>query len=295
MCDGDVVCTHHADCPSGFCLTPTASPTGPGVCAQVCGRSSNCGGRTQCWEANERRGIRACQSAAHLIATYADPTRTIGLLAPGDVCVGSRDCLSGMCLLTSGGEKRCTTACSRDTDCLGGSHCRVVDDTLPLRYVEACVEDASYPLDTDAYPGFCSPRSASLMCTYDGSWIFSPCCSSPSCPALPSSNATYPSTCLPMLPIIQVVQTPQSVTLMNGCMPQTSVGVGGVGASCVLGNPPPAPGCRSNVCIDELADGAATTPYCTDVCCADADCPSGYGCFPTQVDAVYSAAVCKKR
>lgn len=297
MCESEQACRAHAECPNGqFCLTPRANPSAGGVCVSPCGKSSDCPANTICYESNERRGIRVCQTSAYMIRTYDDPARLIGPLPAGTRCERSRECQSGMCLGASTGNGTCVAACTTDSDCGSGTRCRPAGDQLYSdRHVLACIANALYPGATTPYPSACTASSASVMCSDDLELVFAGCRSSTSCGNVFLYGQVYPAVCVPQYPVVTVRGLPTSPTLMAGCAARQQAGSGAIAATCTMATMPPLPGCRSNMCINATRDGATTTPYCTETCTTDASCPTGYACQPVDFDNTRSSLLCVRR
>ncbi len=92
-----------------------------------------------------------------------------------------------------------------------------------------------------------------------------PCCSSPDCG--------------PGYACEEVVE--QSYSVLMACVPST--GTGAVGHACTPGG---SGACRAQVspsdavdlCVPDNPYASSTNGYCTDTCCDDGECPSGYYC-----------------
>lgn len=144
--------------------------------------------------------------------------------------------------------------------------------------------DASYPYPCDDGFSFPFVSCATQACSNVANTCFTPCCISAECGA--------GSRCLPMLPYFPMWDV-QTVTLMKGCAPKVQgSGTLPFGAACTFDG---FAQCDSNRCIEFDASGAAVPGYCTDTCCRNADCPSGFSCVADfDADSGYSFSVCAK-
>ncbi len=123
-------CNQNEDCQSRACIN-----VGVGnLCSQPCCKSTDCGiavgglGFSCAYYVQNGVGTRLC-----LI-----PQGGTGSGATGAACAGDADCRSGKCLDVGGGQKICSDACCRDSDC-GNSKlgCRPVNSNGT--YVLRCV------------------------------------------------------------------------------------------------------------------------------------------------------------
>jgi hypothetical protein len=283
LCDGgpaplDARCTANLDCASRFCFTPGTTPPQPGVCATLCGTTADCAPGRRCTEHAQTPGIRACLSGAQLL-------QVVGAKRGGESCATADECQSGLALAS---PCRCVDVCTKDSDCAAGEHCRGNQLDGTGHYVQICRADRDFPGLSATYPSTCSASCASLFCDDLAQSCFSGCCRSTDCGA--------GGRCVTILPYFTGDPDHPSATALKGCVDVAAAGTAPVGASCRLDD---GLNCRSNFCVGTRGDGAPVSPtdagagYCSDTCCTDRDCPSGYGCGAAFDDrSGYSFALC---
>jgi hypothetical protein len=245
-------------CGPGICWTGLGEPA---FCTYACAASAECPEGTRCAEGDpDHAGATICVPEAKL-------GTSVGEGLAGDPCSGPAECRSGICDPSG----VCSDTCQDDRFCAAGGsthfQCGVVatGGTVTAR----CREE---DLDGGDQGDLCGGGMGSCalgMCMDDpsdpGSGLCAdPCCSSADCP-----EDTY---CW-----LGWEGWQPGAGLVRACYPAGgSRGPGGFGDPCT-GDAE----CASLLCWPDPKDAKKR---CTDTCCVDADCPTGYRCAPQLAD-----------
>jgi hypothetical protein len=250
----DAACTASAQCASKVCDNDR--------CIQLCGTTADCSGDRTCRDDVTLPGVKACHAGA-------------GPVPEGGACVTSADCRSGLCTGMNG-SGTCTTACSKDAHCGLGKACRPLRRSSSNSVTEVC---ASTSAGADVYPDACGTSCASQYCDADQVDCFSGCCRTADCPDYGGTK----SACM-FLSAVSVTGSGSTSELVKACQPVQGTATDPLGAACALSD---GHNCRSNLCVNTRADGStlpAGSGYCSDACCTNEDCGTGFACTPVGVN-----------
>jgi hypothetical protein len=245
-------CTSDHDCGAqDFCFDPGAlGGQGRRTCSRPCCTSSDCDPVTAavCWVPDGGSG-GFCRLGADVDVGRPE----VGAHLAGMPCSRDGDCRSGRCRAAL-----CLDSCCSDTNCAAaGAACRLstatpstgaswtcqpVDPTTRGDF-EACRVDA------DCSSGICASLGVGRRCTI-------PCCSSETCPlAWPAGGVSN----------VGCGVLNQEGFRVRACAELRPVGaIQHVGVSCEADAE-----CRGGMCVRDLG---ASTGFCSDICCTDADC-----------------------
>ncbi|MDF1563564.1 MAG: hypothetical protein P1V51_11000 [Deltaproteobacteria bacterium] len=264
-------CTTHEQCADDYCVI---LGDGQGRCTRACSATHQCPVDFNCY-AIPPPGTSFCLHETLIGKDY-------GPSPMGTACSGTvNTCQSGMCLTLVGA---CTDSCQHDRDCLSGDACTLLIGDFDGNYIDE-VRTICFPRGFGGTTGdACSSNDQCMrgncMGTPPGSICADPCCKSTDCPT--------GFTCQP-------VQRPGAEGLFRACGAMPPTGTAPVGSPCNRADHTP---CRSAWCFE---DKTGAPPYCTDTCCSDADCPSGFRClselFDVDGDSVFdvSQPLCQRR
>jgi len=208
--------------------------------------------------------------------------KSFGASPPGAACSQTvNTCQSGLCDTAIGG---CTDTCQHDRDCRPQDACTLIIADFNGDGIDDLL-DACMPRGVGGNNGdFCTANSDCLRGNCigppTGGKCADPCCSTTDC------SSGY---------VCQPVQRANADGLVRACALTPSTGNAPMGSACSLSDNVP---CRSTWCF---ADKSGAPPYCTDSCCTNADCPSGFRCiselFDITGDGVFdiSQPICQRR
>ncbi len=264
-------CTRHEECADDYCIV---LGDGVGRCTRACSATHQCPLDFVCY-ALPPPGTSFCIHESLIGKDY-------GPSPPGAFCSAtSNTCHSGMCLTLTG---VCTDSCQHDRDCRTGEACTLLIGDFDGNGVDEvrtiCMERGLGGTTGDACTANSQCMRGNCMGTPPGSVCGDPCCTSNDCP--------WGTTCQP-------VQRAGAEGLFRACGAATPTGDAPVGSPCNRADHTP---CRSGWCFE---DKQGAPPYCTDTCCTDADCPSGFRCvselFDVNNDGTYdvSQPLCERR
>lgn len=259
MCTAEVcggLCATRADCPAaaGWECSPYA--IAPGTTANFCALRPPCVRDADC------TGGQVCRVFDDAASFHGACAAPLGGLAAGAACstalpfglASAARCASGFCRDVGRGttEGRCLAFCSTDTDCPTDHVCAHADLTR---------DGAGTLTRTDDVVGAASIcvylPGTRATCTLDAD-----CTATETCVQLSGSTGT---------PVRRCTMRP--------------TGGRATGEACG-----PATPCASTFCMESWFDPAAA--YCTALCGADADCPTGLVCRRYTGDIVIEQTIC---
>ncbi len=180
-----------------------------------------------------------------------DPSK-IGRSAPGGDPAGASNTVATRCRSGEVVNGKCADTCCSDNDCTNGTHCAY--GQLDNHDGFWCQQNTGSGVDGD----FCTSQSncRDLICA--GFLCYGECCGASQCGnnGIACIYAKYNS----------------SADVIPVCG-QNSLGSGTLGSTCSTSND-----CATNICYDDLEKNQQ---YCSDACCVDSDCGSGYICRPS--------------
>jgi hypothetical protein len=245
-------CAGNSACDSGLCLDKVAATPdlynaagGTSFCSSPCCTSSDCPGGTVCFATGA--GGNYCVDPA-LLQDRSTPGAGMG----GQACTDGTGCRSGRCVSGVCVDTCCSTAAT--DECAGGSVCAFADfpgTGFDVHFGGNCAktsgtltDGAACSANTDCQSGFCNKDSTVLHCA-------AVCRRSADC-ATGRACAYF---------------VPPGVTgsgndIIAACLP--NAGTLGPGQACTT----------SQDCADGLCFSASGGSACSDVCVANADCPS---------------------
>lgn len=259
-------CRVDGECKSRLCgsstvlTTEIVKTTGP-ICTTPCCTSSECAPSFVCFNGGTGGGY--CVPAA-----LAQRPTTLGGVAPGATCNTNADCRSGIC---TGTPKRCLDTCCTQSECSGGTTCRLksVSAPGPAHDIWVCA-----PAETGATgaPGdTCadSTACASDNCIGIGSSRICrpPCSNSASCKTVAGfamGHCLYGSS---------------GSDQFRFCFSGTVNSRSAAGVGCTDDST-----CQSDYCDAELKK-------CANVCARDQDCAANESCRPSAVNTPYLRCV----
>ncbi len=286
-------CTDFWDCASSYCFYFSAAGTSYSQCATACSSTGQCPPSFACSDFN---GGGVCLPVSEIFV-YADggPSFTIGTEAIGQSCTqpatnpaNSTPCDSTFLCSSPGGTGTCIDSCGIDSDCQDSQTSNMGWVCATLNLTSGASLDACTPpltnigctFDSDcvaalgsgatcALSGFCTANPVGAACsantTCDHGVCLSGTCSRPCCNwwSCPSGE-----TCGPVMD--------SQGDVFKACQPQIP-DAGGLlpGNPCDTANPN---ACVTGLCFynDPAVPGHAG--FCSETCCRDADCPTGYTC-----------------
>jgi hypothetical protein len=245
-CTADSECQSPLFCVDASVVGSNVLPSGAnGMCTQPCCSSADCPASFVCYAPGA--GGRYC----------VDPTKigrssTLGPDPPGTSDSDAGRCRSGE--LVNG---RCADTCCSDSDCSNGTACAY--GKLDGHDGTVCTPGTGSGRQGDICFGSSDCRA--LVCAGGSLYgtCYEGCCGSAKCGAADGSICAY-------------AVYGQSTDIVALCW-QSPMGSKVTGATCAANGD-----CVSGTCYDDIAKGEH---YCTDACCVDSDCGSGFVCRPT--------------
>jgi len=245
-CTADSECTSPLFCADASVVGGDALPSGAtGVCTEPCCSSTACPASFVCYAPGS--GGRYC----------VDPTKigrggTLGTEQGGATETTATRCRSGE--VASG---HCADTCCSDTDCASGTACAY--GTLDGHDGMFCTAGTGKGTQDDTC--FSASDCKDLVCAADGfaGACYDECCGSSKCQSADGSICAF-----------AVIGNSSDVVSLCWQSPQGSKVLG---AACTANGD-----CASGACYDDIVND---THYCTDPCCVDSDCGTGFVCRPT--------------
>jgi len=250
-CSANAECTSPLFCADSTVVGTTVLPqVGKGVCTQPCCASSDCPQSFVCYDSGT--GGRYC----------VDPT-TLGRSGLGTEQGGTSETSATRCRsgVLANDNQHCGDTCCSDANCAQGTACAL--DTMDNHDGLYCTAKTG----SGGQWADCSSSGAS-QCHDSACVEFAPfldrcvtaCCSTSSCGTLDG----LPASCYYL------------ATSNNDYVPlctDTQPGSSPLGATCSSNDD-----CQSGVCY---TDTNTSEQYCSDACCVDSDCGSGWICRPS--------------
>ncbi len=252
-CTADSECTSPLFCADSTIVGTTVLPqVGKGMCTMPCCASSDCPSSPSsfvCYDSGT--GGRYC----------VDPT-TLGRTTTGGEKGGTTETSATRCRsgILANDSQHCGDTCCSDSDCAAGTACAfdTVDNHDGL-YCTAKTGSGGQWADCSENGNSQCHDETCVGYTFEDRCI-SECCGTASCGTVDG----LPARCY------------YEETTNNDYIPlcsETQVGSGTLGATCASNND-----CESGVCY---TDTNTSSKYCTDACCIDSDCGTGWICRPS--------------
>jgi hypothetical protein len=249
-------CRVDADCKSRLCASSTVlttvitSSTGP-ICTTPCCTSTECSAGFVCFNGGTGGGY--CVPA--MLAQRTAPAT--GGKAAGLSCSSDIECRSGLC---TGTPKSCIDTCCAESDCAGGSTCRVASVLAPppAHDIWVCAPPVAGSTKLPGDSCVSQTECRSQDCIPSGSGLCRPACESTAgCRQVPGFETSH---CL---------YGPSGSDFLKFCFATTTNADLPAGAGCTDNS-----SCQSDYCDAELKK-------CANVCGRDLDCMSNETCRPS--------------
>lgn len=194
-------------------------------------------------------GSEICYPAVHggsaCVPSSSVGRGAVGTVPTGGACTNHSDCRSGLC-----DKNKCFDTCCADSDCPGTDMC--VKTTLPgtTRSVMACGPSAG----AGGFLSFCTNGCKSNICS-SGTYCSKPCCNVKDCTGAVNLFCTQ-------------------VDGLKRCAYSPGLGTKLLGATCNGAGE-----CATGYCVSM----DSSNYFCSDTCCSDFDCGTGFGCRPVSL------------
>ncbi|WP_394837443.1 putative metal-binding motif-containing protein [Pendulispora rubella] len=252
-------CRASAECTTGtFCADAnqlgSAVVQADGLCSKACCTSRDCPSEFVC--------LAAGTGGSYCVRGGAIARPSLGTTNGGEVCQQDAQCRSGVC---SGG--RCQDTCCSSSQCASGTKCRAMDVRGATAGATNWALSCGVPVNNAAVEG--GRCEASAGCGLLGLGNCPPCgegvCDeNPACRAPCCSSSQCGTTC-------DNIKPREKLQVSSACTPSGTKGTIPTGDGCVVDGD-----CIGGHCFRD----SAGNPYCSDICCTDADCPKTMACRP---------------